>query len=108
MKGDWQIAAMASPLYSLPCITAGCGKKGDPVPPQAKLLAAVASLIADRGTEGVNLRWSLTIQVRVSAPLSSFAVRSFCGSGLSWMPAKFPAHGNDKHRRCRFATAGEK
>ena len=39
---------------------AGCGKKGDPLPPRVKLPAAVADLRAASVPEGVLLTWSLT------------------------------------------------
>ena len=69
MKGDGRLLALAITLFLLCVSTAGCGKKGDPLPPQAKPLAVVASLVIDRSKEGVNLRWSLT---NAGANISSF------------------------------------
>ena len=42
-------------------IIAGCGKKGDPIPPQVKL-PIVADLTAVSLSEGIILRWSLNVQ----------------------------------------------
>ena len=42
---------------------AGCGKKGDPIPPRLKLPAAIADLRAASSAEGMILRWSLPVSV---------------------------------------------
>jgi hypothetical protein len=39
-------------------LCAGCGKKGDPIPPRLILLPAIAGLTADSVAEGVMLGWS--------------------------------------------------
>jgi len=38
---------------------AGCGKKGDPIPPRVRLPAAIADLSAASSAEGMILRWSI-------------------------------------------------
>jgi hypothetical protein len=38
---------------------AGCGKKGDPIPPRVQLPAAIADLSAASSAEGMILRWSI-------------------------------------------------
>jgi len=37
---------------------AGCGKKGDRIPPRLAPLSAIAGLSAESATEGIELRWS--------------------------------------------------
>jgi hypothetical protein len=44
-------------------LVAGCGKKGDPIPPQVKVPAAIADLSAASSTAGIILRWSLPVSV---------------------------------------------
>ncbi|MCE5263206.1 MAG: hypothetical protein LLG97_06700 [Deltaproteobacteria bacterium] len=39
-------------------LLAGCGKKGDPIPPRVAPLPAIAGLTAESGTEGIQLGWS--------------------------------------------------
>jgi hypothetical protein len=46
-------------LFTLPLICAGCGLKGDPIPPKIKLPAAIADLSVASSREGILLTWSL-------------------------------------------------
>lgn len=47
-------------IFALLMIFTGCGKKGDPLPPRARLPAAIADLKASAVPEGIVLNWSLT------------------------------------------------
>lgn len=47
-------------LFTLIVLSAGCGLKGDPIPPRIKPPAAIADLSAATSREGVLLGWSLT------------------------------------------------
>jgi hypothetical protein len=47
-------------LFTLILISAGCGLKGDPIPPRIKPPAAIADLGAATSRGGVLLGWSLT------------------------------------------------
>jgi len=40
-------------------LVAGCGKKGDPIPPRVPLPVAIADLSAASSAEGMILRWSI-------------------------------------------------
>jgi hypothetical protein len=40
---------------------AGCGKKGDPIPPRVQLPAAIADLGAASLADGIVLRWSVPV-----------------------------------------------
>lgn len=46
-------------LFALLLICAGCGLKGDPIPPKIKLPAAIADLSVSSSREGILLTWSL-------------------------------------------------
>lgn len=46
-------------LFTLIVISAGCGLKGDPIPPKIKPPAAITDLNATTSREGLSLRWSL-------------------------------------------------
>ena len=41
-------------------LCAGCGKKGDPIPPKLILPPAIAELAADSDAEGIKLGWSVS------------------------------------------------
>jgi hypothetical protein len=46
-------------LFVLLFLSAGCGKKGNPIPPQIKLPAAIADLSAVSVEKGILLAWTL-------------------------------------------------
>lgn len=54
-------------IFALPLIFAGCGLKGDPIPPKIKLPAAIADLSVESSREGVSLAWSIDPLQRVGA-----------------------------------------
>jgi hypothetical protein len=47
-------------LFTLPLICAGCGLKGDPIPPKIVLPAAIADLSVASSREGILLTWSFS------------------------------------------------
>ncbi len=51
----WVVAGLS---ISIICV-AGCGKKGDPIPPRVLLPAAITDLSAVSSAEGIVLRWSM-------------------------------------------------
>jgi hypothetical protein len=56
-------------LFVLLILATGCGKKGDPIPPQMKLPATIADLSVVSVKEGILLAWSLPEPLR---PIGSF------------------------------------
>jgi hypothetical protein len=59
MNRNRLFSAIAAVVLALSLIVAGCGKKGDPLPPRVKLPKAISDLSAVFVPAGVEIRWSL-------------------------------------------------
>ena len=54
-------------IFALLLIFAGCGLKGDPIPPKIKLPAAIVDLSVELSREGVLLAWSIDPLQKIGA-----------------------------------------
>ena len=59
MRRDRLFYPLLAGLFVLLLLSAGCGKKGDPIPPRIKLPATIADLSVVSVKEGILLAWSL-------------------------------------------------
>jgi hypothetical protein len=60
MKRKHLFHGLMTGILMLMLLSGGCGKKGDPIPPQIKFPAAIADLSVASVREGIDLDWSLT------------------------------------------------
>ena len=58
LKRRWIFRGALAGLLFVALAAAGCGKKGDPIPPRLILPPAIADLTADSIEEGILLGWS--------------------------------------------------
>lgn len=92
-------------LFVLLLFFAGCGKKGDPIPPRIKLPATIADLSIVSAEEGILLTWSLPGPLQ---PIGSFKLlrsetvegREACpGCPQEYRPLRTVALADDRLRR---------
>ena len=60
MRRDRLILVIAALMLVTVMIAAGCGKKGDPIPPRTKPLPVISDLSVGSVPSGIELRWSVS------------------------------------------------
>ncbi|MEK7375201.1 MAG: hypothetical protein AABZ85_09300 [Thermodesulfobacteriota bacterium] len=108
MRRNRLLGAGLGAILLLILIFTGCGKKGDPLPPQVLLPAAIVDLSAASLPEEVLLRWSLPDSIDGSFAFKILRSGTVAGDACPGCPQKYLTLGTLAPADRRLGREGER